>query len=185
MRLGSDTPLWSGVITVQHEYLLRWVALSATNTTTTFTKIRAIMNAHARVIWRNRCEIVYSPENEKRRVERQLRREAITDISQMRVGSRVTVEQMLSMTPKQKVKLRQQAIGEWKEQTRQPTIQQMRGFTVTTRAQKTSTNQPRAIIPSTMRQQTITKRGTIGPTTDEFHTETPQHKTQKKMTITN
>ena len=74
MRLGSDTPLWSGVITVQHEYLLRWGALSAANTTTTFTKIRAIMNAHARVIWRNRCEIVYSPENEKRRVEGQLRR---------------------------------------------------------------------------------------------------------------
>ena len=126
--------------------------------------------------------IVYSPENEKRRVERQQRREAITDISDMRVGSRVTAEQILSMTPRQKVKLRQQAIGEWKEQTRQPTIQQMRGFTVTTRAQKTSTktNQPRATMPRTMRQQTITKRGTIGPTTDEFHTETPQHKTQNK-----
>ena len=50
MRLGSDMPLWSGVITVQHEYLLRWGALSAANTTTTFTQIRAIMNAHARVI---------------------------------------------------------------------------------------------------------------------------------------
>jgi hypothetical protein len=24
MRLGSDMPLWSGVITIQHDYLLRW-----------------------------------------------------------------------------------------------------------------------------------------------------------------
>ena len=182
MRLGSDTPLWSGVITVQHEYLLRWGELPAANTTTTFKNMRAIMNAHARVIWRNRCEIVYSPENEKRRVEKQLRREAITDISDMGVGSRVTVEQILRMTPRQKVKLRQQAIGEWKEQTRQPTIQQMKGFTVTNRAQKTptKTNQPRTIIPRTTLQQTITKQGTLGPTTDEFHTETSQHKTQKK-----
>ena len=30
MRLGSDTPLWSGVITVQHEYLLRWGAQQQT-----------------------------------------------------------------------------------------------------------------------------------------------------------
>ena len=67
MRLGSDMPLWSGVITVQHEYLSRWGALPRTNTTASFTQIRALMNAHTRVIWKNRCEIVYSPENEKKK----------------------------------------------------------------------------------------------------------------------
>ena len=53
MRLGSDMPLWSGVITVQHEFLLRWGAPSAANTTTIFTQMRAIVNAHARVICKN------------------------------------------------------------------------------------------------------------------------------------
>ena len=43
MRLRSDMPLWSGVITVQHEYF-------KANSTTPFRKIRSIMNAHARVI---------------------------------------------------------------------------------------------------------------------------------------
>lgn len=31
LRVGSDTPLWSGIITVQHEYLLRWGALATSN----------------------------------------------------------------------------------------------------------------------------------------------------------
>jgi hypothetical protein len=181
LRVGSDTPLWSGIITVQHEYLLRWGALPATKTTTTFTQMRAILNAYARVTWRNRCEVVYSPENQKRRVERKLRKEASMSIADMGLGSRITVEQLLRMTPKQKVKLRQLTIGEWKEQTRQPTLQQMSGFTIITKAQRANKHYPpTTTIPSITRQQTITKQGAIGPVTDCFHNETPQNKTHTK-----
>ena len=186
MRLGSDMSLWSGVITVQHEYLLRWGSLLAANNTATSTQIRAIMNAHARVAWRNRCEIVHSPENEKRRVERQLRREAITDLSDMGVGSRVTVEQLPRMTPRQKVKLRQQATGEWKEQTRQPTIQQMKDFTVITIPIAQNANRihshPNTAIPRTMSQQTITTLGTLGPTQINFNKKTNKQKNTRTIT---
>ena len=59
--------------------------------TTTFTKISTIMNSHERLVWENRFEIPGSvlTRNEKRRVERQLKRGAMMDISDLRVGSRV------------------------------------------------------------------------------------------------
>jgi hypothetical protein len=136
MRLGSDMPLWSGVITVQHDYLLRWGALSAANTTATVTQIRAIMNAHARVIWRNRCEIVYSPENKKTQSRTTAEKRSYCGLIGYGSGVQSDGRTNTAHVTKAEGETEATSQGEWKEQTRQPTLQQMKGFKVIIRAQK-------------------------------------------------
>ena len=57
-------------------------------------------------------ERAYSPENKHIRLDKQKRTEAQQQIQQLGIQSRITVEELLRMTPRQQVRLRQQAWGD-------------------------------------------------------------------------
>ena len=54
VRMGSELPLWTGVIMVQHEYLLRWGGIEPANTTKLLKEIRRTLQIYAKVVWKNR-----------------------------------------------------------------------------------------------------------------------------------
>jgi hypothetical protein len=88
LRLGGNLlPLWTGVITKQMIFLLMWDGIKPNDMASTIKLMRRILMAHAKVAWRwsNRCETVYSSENEneKRRVQRTRRKAAMEVLQEL------------------------------------------------------------------------------------------------------
>ena len=106
LRLGGNMPLWTGVITKQLLLLLKWGGVRPNNMTHTIKQMRHILAAHAKVVWKNRCETVYSPENEAKRVQRTKEKMATRVIQETRATGYITATEVMSMTSKQKAQLR-------------------------------------------------------------------------------
>lgn len=67
LRLGGNQPVWTGVITKPLLYMMKWESIKDERLTSMFKEFRCILHAHEKVVWGNRCDAVYSPENEKER----------------------------------------------------------------------------------------------------------------------
>ena len=105
LRLGGNMPLWTGVITKQLLLLLKWGGVRPNNMTRTIKQMRHILAAHAKVVWKNRCETVYSPENEAKRVQLTKEKMASRVIQETRATGYITATEVMSMTSKQKAQL--------------------------------------------------------------------------------
>ena len=88
LRLGGDQPVWTGVITKPLLHLMKWGNIKDERLTSKFKEFRCILHAHAKVVWRSKCESVYSPESEKRRLlaNRTKKHAKYRPISQIRLG---------------------------------------------------------------------------------------------------
>jgi hypothetical protein len=113
------------VITKQLDMLLMWGGIQPINMTCTSQQMRHILAAHAKVVWKNRCETVYSPENEAKRIHRTQEKLATRVIQETGAAGYTTAIEVMSMTPKQKAQLRQNKIGGWQDSGAQRKITQL------------------------------------------------------------
>ena len=163
LRVGGNMPLWTGVITKQFLLLLKWGGIEPNKMTRTIIQMRHILAAHAKVVWKNRCKTVYSPENEAKRFQRTQEKMASRVIQDTSATGYTTAIEVMSMTPKQKAQLRQNMIGGWQDPWAQMKFTQLFQPALVTTQTRTQ-RQPAKIEPQNYKaQRTITTQGGVGP----------------------
>ena len=156
-------PLWTEVITKQLLLLLKLGGIEPNNMTRTIKQMWHILAAHAEVVWKNRCETVYSPENEAKRVQRTKEKMASRVIQETRATGYITAIEVMSMTPKQKAQLRQNMMGGWQDPWSQRKITQLFQPTLVTTHTRTQRQPARIEQQKYKTQRTITTQGEVGP----------------------
>ena len=116
LRLGGNQPVWTGVITKPLLYLMKWGNIKDERLTSMFKEFRCVLHAHAKVVWRNRCETVYSPENEKRRLLVKKHKEACEIVIEAKAAGYITAAEVMQMSPIQRAQLKHAHIGGWQDQ---------------------------------------------------------------------
>jgi hypothetical protein len=163
LRLGGNMPVWTGVITKQLHMLLMWGGVQPPNMTRTIKRIRHVLAAHAKVVWKNRCETVYSPENEAKRIHCTQEKLATRVIQETGAAGYTTAMEVMRMTPKQTAQLRQNKIGGWQESGAQRKITQLFQPAVITNQMRTQKLPATIELQKHKTQRTITTQGEVGP----------------------
>ena len=163
LRVGGNMPLWTGVITKQLLLLLKWGGIEPNNMTRTIKQMRHILAAHAKVVWKNICENVYSPENEAKRVQRTQEKMASRVIQETRAAGYTTAIEVMSMTPKQKAHLRQSMMRGWQDPWAQMKITQLFQPTLVATHTRTQRQPARIELQKYKTRRTITTQGDVGP----------------------
>ena len=116
LKLGNNQPIWTGVVTKPLLYMIKWGGITGEKITPMLKEFRRVLHAHANVVWRNRCETVYSPENEKRRLLAKQNKEATGIVADAKATGYITAAEVMQMGPVQRAQLRHAHIGGWQDQ---------------------------------------------------------------------
>ena len=165
LRLGGNQPVWTGVITKPLLYLMKWGNIKDERLTSMFKEFRCVLHAHAKVVWRNRCETVYSPENEKRRLLVKKHKEACEIVIEAKAAGYITAAEVMQMSPIQKARLKHAHIGGWQDQWSQQKISQMFAPAAeqNTLIRARLTRPAHIVTMPRKTQRTLSSAGSLGP----------------------